>query len=172
MVITTDCQQDKDCSFWYDQVLPTNGSACKLIDGSSGSCCPAHINKSILTNSRNGKWFVGYLLILASIVNAENVPTDWNTGKFGVKWQSNCDFYGDDIGSIQIGFEQQIRDSSGKLTEEQCSGWCVANPQCSHFRLHGQICFMKKKPLNSQHTSINSGLCGFVPWRFDSGNQI
>ena len=111
-------------------------------------------------------------LAMLCLVNAENAVTDWNTGKFGVKWQSNCDFYGDDIGSIQISFEQQIRDSSGKLTEEQCSGWCVANPQCSHFRLHEQICFMKKKPLNSQHTSINSGLCGFVPWRFDSGNQI
>ncbi|XP_046640460.1 mast/stem cell growth factor receptor Kit-like isoform X4 [Daphnia pulicaria] len=41
LILTTDCRQAEDCSLWYDQVLPTNGStACKLLDGNSGSCCP------------------------------------------------------------------------------------------------------------------------------------
>ncbi|XP_046459913.1 mast/stem cell growth factor receptor Kit-like isoform X2 [Daphnia pulex] len=41
LILTTECRQAKDCSFWYQQVLHTNGStACKLADGSSGSCCP------------------------------------------------------------------------------------------------------------------------------------
>jgi hypothetical protein len=40
-IFTERCQQPKDCSLWYDQVLPTNGSSgCKLVDESSGSCCP------------------------------------------------------------------------------------------------------------------------------------
>ncbi|XP_046647707.1 uncharacterized protein LOC124337722 [Daphnia pulicaria] len=41
LILTTECRQAKDCSYWYEQVLPTNGStSCKLVDGSSGSCCP------------------------------------------------------------------------------------------------------------------------------------
>jgi hypothetical protein len=41
LILTIDCRQAEDCSLWYDQVLPTNGStACKLLDGNSGSCCP------------------------------------------------------------------------------------------------------------------------------------
>ena len=41
LILTTECRQAQDCSFWYEQVRPTEGSsACKLVDGSSGSCCP------------------------------------------------------------------------------------------------------------------------------------
>ena len=41
LILTTECRQTKDCSFWYEQVIPTNGStACKLLDGNSGLCCP------------------------------------------------------------------------------------------------------------------------------------
>jgi hypothetical protein len=41
LILTAECRQAKDCSFWYEQVLSTNGSkACKLVDGSFGSCCP------------------------------------------------------------------------------------------------------------------------------------
>jgi hypothetical protein len=41
LIFTTECRQTKDCSLWYGQVPPANGSTdCKLVDGSSGSCCP------------------------------------------------------------------------------------------------------------------------------------
>ncbi|XP_046459939.1 mast/stem cell growth factor receptor Kit-like isoform X2 [Daphnia pulex] len=41
LILTAECRQAKDCSYWYQQVLSTNGStACKLADGSSGLCCP------------------------------------------------------------------------------------------------------------------------------------
>jgi hypothetical protein len=41
LILTTECRQTKDCFYWYQQVLPTNGStACKLAVGSLGSCCP------------------------------------------------------------------------------------------------------------------------------------
>jgi hypothetical protein len=164
LIFTTECRQTKDCSLWYDQVLPTNGStACKLVDGSSGSCCPDNLIKGSCIFSVYFSWadtrsFLDYLATFRS-------------GIFDVKWQLNCDFFGDDIGSMRIGFEQQIRDKSGYLTEEQCGRFCAANPNCSHFRLHEENCYMKKKPITSLGTFTSNGLCGFVPWRFDSGNH-
>jgi hypothetical protein len=48
LILATECQQAIDCSYWYELVLPTNGStACKLADGNSGFCCPQLPKKSI-----------------------------------------------------------------------------------------------------------------------------
>ncbi|KAK4015956.1 hypothetical protein OUZ56_030921 [Daphnia magna] len=76
----------------------------------------------------------------------------WNPGGDGVKWLLNCDFFGHDIGQIA---------STGEL----CGGLCVANPECNHFRLHEGFCYLKKAPLSTPRTPINSGMCGFVPYR-------
>ncbi|XP_057375077.2 peroxidase-like [Daphnia carinata] len=38
--LATSCRPTKDCSVWYDEVLATPYTACKLSDGSAGSCCP------------------------------------------------------------------------------------------------------------------------------------
>ena len=35
------CRPAKDCAIWYDAVLATPGTACKLPDGNPGNCCPA-----------------------------------------------------------------------------------------------------------------------------------
>lgn len=76
----------------------------------------------------------------------------WNPGGDGVKWLLNCDFFGHDIGQLA---------STGEL----CGGLCVANPECNHFRLHEGFCYLKKAPLSTPRTPINSGMCGFVPYR-------
>lgn len=34
------CRPAKDCAIWYDLVLSTPGSTCKLPDGEPGTCCP------------------------------------------------------------------------------------------------------------------------------------
>ncbi|XP_046638989.1 peroxidase-like [Daphnia pulicaria] len=34
------CRPAKDCAVWYDLVLITPGTACKLPDGQPGTCCP------------------------------------------------------------------------------------------------------------------------------------
>lgn len=34
------CRPAKDCAVWYDLVLITPGSSCKLVDGEPGMCCP------------------------------------------------------------------------------------------------------------------------------------
>ena len=42
------CRPTKDCALWYDAVLATPGTACKLPDGSPGACCPRHPSNSIM----------------------------------------------------------------------------------------------------------------------------
>ena len=34
------CRPAKDCAVWFDLVSATPGTACKLHDGSPGTCCP------------------------------------------------------------------------------------------------------------------------------------
>lgn len=36
----SECRPAKDCAIWYDIVLSTPGTACKLADGYPGTCCP------------------------------------------------------------------------------------------------------------------------------------
>ena len=51
LIYTTQCREALRCTDWYEQVRPTNGSTdCKLVDGSSGSCCPEIPKKSTFTN--------------------------------------------------------------------------------------------------------------------------
>ncbi|KAK4008473.1 hypothetical protein OUZ56_013613 [Daphnia magna] len=38
--LETRCRPTKDCAVWYDEVLATPSTACKLSDGNPGSCCP------------------------------------------------------------------------------------------------------------------------------------
>lgn len=35
------CRPLKDCSIWYDSVLSTPATTCKLVDGHPGACCPS-----------------------------------------------------------------------------------------------------------------------------------
>lgn len=44
------CRPAKDCAVWYDLVLITPGTACKLTDGQPGTCCP--------DLPHNGKYFI------------------------------------------------------------------------------------------------------------------
>lgn len=91
-------------------------------------------------------------LFLVLITDLLSDRDHWNPGGDGVKWLLNCDFFGHDIGKIA---------STGEL----CGGLCVANPECNHFRLHEGFCYLKKAPLSTPRTPINSGMCGFVPYR-------
>lgn len=34
------CRPTKDCAVWYDDILATAETACRLSDGSPGACCP------------------------------------------------------------------------------------------------------------------------------------
>lgn len=34
------CRPPKDCAVWYDLVVVTPNTGCKLTDGNPGTCCP------------------------------------------------------------------------------------------------------------------------------------
>lgn len=38
--LESECRLAKDCAIWFDLVLATPGTACKLPDGTPGACCP------------------------------------------------------------------------------------------------------------------------------------
>jgi len=94
------------------------------------------------------------------ITTVNNFGEKFNDGEGGVKWNLNCDFPGNDIGSIE---------SSG----EECGGICIANFQCTHFsRPDSGVCYMKKVMSTTSLTKTNGGMCGFVPWRTEYSDGI
>jgi hypothetical protein len=96
-------------------------------------------------------------LILLAVVSQSVNGLNWNTGERDIKWQMNCDFYGHDIDRISS-------------VEENCGNICIASPECTHFRHAADgFCYLKNAPLSTPLTITVEGMCGFVPWKFDSG---
>ncbi|EFX63496.1 hypothetical protein DAPPUDRAFT_268331 [Daphnia pulex] len=84
------------------------------------------------------------------------IEENWNTGDGNVKWQFNCDYYGHDLERLP---------SSG----ENCGGLCVAHPKCTHFRYTDDgYCYLKTLPLTSRRTPAKGGVCGYLPFKFES----
>ena len=85
------------------------------------------------------------LLLVISTTNAFN----WQWGSNNqVKWASNCDFNGHDIGS------------QGSRAED-CGNLCVSNQQCTHFTHWNGVCYMKKANYPTARDS-NGAVCGWV----------
>ena len=93
-----------------------------------------------------------FCLLLASLlVNCPSTSArNWQIGDNGlVRWDSNCDFSGNDIG------QQPSR-------PEQCGGICIANPSCTHFTWGaGELCYMKQAWSLTEINS-NGAVCGWV----------
>ena len=78
---------------------------------------------------------------------------DWQSGSNGaVKWASNCDFFGGDIGQ-----------KSGPAAN--CGDHCAANSQCTHFTWSNDVCYLKKLSGKAVEVDLNGAVCGFVPSR-------
>jgi len=74
---------------------------------------------------------------------------NWQDGNNGqVKWASNCDFPGYDIGSIAV-------------PSEQCGGQCLSNSQCTHFTWYYNVCLLKRAT-NPRVNGLSGAVCGFV----------
>lgn len=92
------------------------------------------------------------LLLVISTTNAFN----WQWGSNNqVKWASNCDFNGHDIGS------------QGSRAED-CGDLCVSNQQCTHFTHWNGVCYMKKANYPTARDS-NGAVCGWVDNRKGGG---
>ncbi len=100
------------------------------------------------------------VLILLSVVSRFANGQNWNTGARDAKWLMNCDFPGHDIDRIS---------SLG----ENCGDICIASPNCTHFR-HAPdgFCSLKNAPLATPVTTTGGGSCGYIPWKFESGNTF
>ncbi len=99
------------------------------------------------------------VLVLLSVVSQFANGQNWNTGDRDVKWRMNCDFPGHDIARIA---------SPGG----NCGSLCIASPKCTHFRFSPDgFCFLKDATIDSPVTNTREGSCGFIPWKFESGNK-
>jgi hypothetical protein len=53
-----------------------------------------------------------------------------------------------------------------------CGDVCLNNPDCTHFRHVGELCYVKKAPLTTPRTAVNGGICGYISSRdFDNINN-
>ena len=97
-------------------------------------------------------------LFVVVIVIGNALSQNFQDGDGGqVKWASNCDFKGFDIGSVQG-------------PAEQCGSNCLSNSRCTHFTWYLNVCYIKnanKPPVSN----LNGGVCGYVVSRV-SLNQI
>jgi len=78
----------------------------------------------------------------------------WNDGDNGsIKWESNCDFWGNDL---------EQKPAKG----EQCGGVCIAHHQCNHFTWKDGTCFLKyvlrTRPDLAKKSHSDGTLCGYV----------
>ena len=53
-----------------------------------------------------------------------------------------------------------------------CGNICIASRECTHFRqTPNGFCFLKKIALSTPRSVVDGGMCGFIPWKFDSGKM-
>ncbi len=80
---------------------------------------------------------------------------DWLIGEGGVKYALNCDFPGNDIGSIKIG-------------GDKCGKQCIDKDGCTNFawtNYQGGTCWFKQGSLSTNDAVPNSepgSVCGIV----------
>ena len=96
------------------------------------------------------------LVVLLLVISATNA-FDWKWGSNNqVKWASNCDFNGHDIGS------------QGSRAED-CGNLCVSNQQCTHFTHWNGVCYMKNANYPTASDS-NGAVCGWVDNRSEKSS--
>jgi hypothetical protein len=94
--------------------------------------------------SKNIFIIIGILFITLSMKSVG--AQEWYDGDGGkVKWQYDCDFPGNDIGS------------PGEL----CSSLCINTDGCSHFSYFEGVCHVKKAPSGIPQPKSDV-ICGFL----------
>ncbi|KZS13261.1 Peroxinectin [Daphnia magna] len=78
----------------------------------------------------------------------------WNTAEDGVKWSSNCDFEGYNIGS-----------PLSVIDGGQCGRRCIDTRGCNAFWSKDGWCSLKDIPKGLRQTRSENSICGFLPWK-------
>jgi hypothetical protein len=92
-------------------------------------------------------------LLMAAVSMTTVSARFWKIGDNGlVRWDNNCHFVGNVIGSMP---------SLG----EQCGGICIANPLCTHFTHADGVCYTKRNTGDWREIDQAFNTCGFIPGR-------
>lgn len=99
-------------------------------------------------------------LLLVVVVATVLVDADeWQTGDGGVKWRTNCDYSGADIGNVRV-------------PPEQCGRVCLNNGSCNRFVYRDGVCYLKNHRITLGETWCGEcNVCGYIPGRNQSPNR-
>jgi len=80
----------------------------------------------------------------------------WSVGSGGeVLYALGCDFYGNDIGSVNS-------------ADSDCGDICFKNANCDHFSFSGGVCYLKAA-VDPAPRALTGGVCGLVIGRPATG---
>lgn len=90
---------------------------------------------------------VAFLFLPLIAISTQAV--DWHE-ETNLHWAHNCDFYGNDLNSVQV-------------PGEECGGKCASTSGCSHFTWNDGVCYLKQGQVSlGQAVHHGTAVCGML----------